>query len=59
VEEHTAAQDERGQRAAPDCRKFTRQPGPPPGWTLSLARQSGLHHAVRLIHTTLVDAAAP
>lgn len=41
-----------------DCRKFTRQPGPP-GWTLSIAGQSGLHDAVRLIHQTLVNAAAP
>ena len=42
-----------------DCRKFTRQPGDPPGWTLSIARQQGLHDAVRLIHDTLPDATAP
>ena len=42
-----------------DCRKFTRQPGVPPGWTLSIARQSGLQDAVRLICDTLQDATAP
>jgi hypothetical protein len=42
-----------------DCRKFTRDPGAEQGWTLSIARQSGLHDAVRLIQATLADAAAP
>jgi hypothetical protein len=41
-----------------DRRKFIRDPGTRPGWTLSIARQSGLQNAVRLIHETLADAAA-
>ena len=42
-----------------ECRKFAVQPGGSPGWTLSIARPADLQHAVRLIHDTLLDTAAP